>query len=172
MTLRHALAVLALLLPTPLAAHDSAVAVTRSVEADGTTTLVHEATVPAAADAVWQAVSTADGWMTWAVPIAWADPAAGTLETSYNPAAQPGDQGGAQLRRARRLHEHARALQVVGTVHAGRQQKVALQQRAALAEQPHHIGRPQLGRGCAHPWDRSTWVTTGRARSPATTRPR
>lgn len=93
MIARLALTVAIFLLPLPLAAQDNAVAVTRSVEADRTTTLVHEAVIPALADAVWQAVSTAEGWMTWAVPMAWADPVAGTLETSYDPAAEPGDPG-------------------------------------------------------------------------------
>jgi uncharacterized protein YndB with AHSA1/START domain len=90
--LRLALAAL-FLLPDPLAAQDSAVTMSRAFEADGTTTLVHETIVPASAAEVWQAVSTAEGWMTWAVPIAWANPAAGTLETSYDPAASPGDPG-------------------------------------------------------------------------------
>lgn len=94
MSLRMALLVLALgALPAPLAAQESAVAVTRSVEADGSTTLIHEVTIPASREDVWQAVSTARGWMEWAVPIAWSDTAAGTLETSYNPQTQPGDPG-------------------------------------------------------------------------------
>ncbi|MEO5705598.1 MAG: SRPBCC domain-containing protein [Alteraurantiacibacter sp.] len=80
-------------LPAPIWAQDSAVAVTRSVEADGTTTLVHEVTIPASNADVWRAVSTAQGWMDWAVPIAWGDPATGILETSYNPSAHPGDPG-------------------------------------------------------------------------------
>src|SRR5688500_470611 len=68
-----------------------AVTATRLVEADGSTTLVHEVTVPASPEDVWLAISTAEGWMRWAVPIAWQDAAGpGTLETSYDPADTPG----------------------------------------------------------------------------------
>jgi hypothetical protein len=41
---------------------------------------------------VWSAISTAEGWRTWAVPVAWMSPAEpDVLETSYTPAARPGD---------------------------------------------------------------------------------
>jgi len=95
MFMRPALLAIALaLVPTSLAAQEAdPVAVTRVVEADGSTTLVHEVTIGARRDAVWQAISTAHGWTEWAVPVAWADPAAGTLETSYDRQAQPGDPG-------------------------------------------------------------------------------
>src|SRR5688572_20168130 len=59
-------------------------------EADGSRTLVHEVVVDAPREAVWAAISTAEGWKTWAVPVAW--PAeGGGIETSYTPAAAPGD---------------------------------------------------------------------------------
>jgi uncharacterized protein YndB with AHSA1/START domain len=64
------------------------------VEGDGTTTLVHEVAVDAAAADVWHAISTAEGWKSWAVPLARVvdgDPA--LLETSYDPAAPPGGPG-------------------------------------------------------------------------------
>lgn len=91
MSLRLTLLMLTIALPAPLAAQE--VAVARSLEADGSTTLVHEVTIPASREQVWQAVSTAQGWMEWAVPIAWDDSSVGTLETSYNPQARPGDPG-------------------------------------------------------------------------------
>ena len=60
-------------------------------ETDGTTTLEHELTVAAAPEAVWEAIATAEGWKSWAVPVAWIDPAdPDVIETSYNPAAKPG----------------------------------------------------------------------------------
>lgn len=66
----------------------------RITESDGSTTLVHEVLVPASRAEVWHAVSTAEGWMNWAVPIAWSDTAGpGTLETSYNSADKPGSPG-------------------------------------------------------------------------------
>jgi len=70
------------------------VAFEQRVETDGTTTLVHEVQVPAAPEDVWQAVSTPHGWTTWAVPLAWIDPAAPDhMETAYDPAAAIGDPG-------------------------------------------------------------------------------
>jgi uncharacterized protein YndB with AHSA1/START domain len=57
---------------------------------DGSHALTHEVTVAAPADQVWAAISTAEGWRGWAVPVAWmAD--ADTLEGSYDPTARPGD---------------------------------------------------------------------------------
>ena len=58
-------------------------------EADGTITLSHEVVVDAPPQAVWEAISTVEGWKSWAVPVAWAN--GDTFETSYNPAARPGD---------------------------------------------------------------------------------
>ena len=61
------------------------VSVTDRMEADGTHTLVHEVTVEAAPAEVWTAISTAEGWKSWAVPAAWTtatDP--DLLETSYS----------------------------------------------------------------------------------------
>jgi uncharacterized protein YndB with AHSA1/START domain len=57
--------------------------------ADGARTLIHEVTIAASAARVWEAVSTAHGWTTWAVPVAWQD--GDMLETSYSPTASPGD---------------------------------------------------------------------------------
>jgi uncharacterized protein YndB with AHSA1/START domain len=65
------------------------VAVTTSTGADGSTTLIHEAIVDAPAAQVWAAISTARGWTGWAVPVAWWT--GDLLETSYQPAAAPGD---------------------------------------------------------------------------------
>ena len=84
-------AMLILLAPAP-AASQSSVLVARHMEADGTHTLVHEVVVEAPAKEVWAAISTAEGWKTWAVPVAWVPPGqADILETSYNPAAKAGD---------------------------------------------------------------------------------
>ncbi|HEY0326853.1 MAG TPA: SRPBCC domain-containing protein, partial [Allosphingosinicella sp.] len=61
-------------------------------EADGTRTLTHEVVVPATAEEVYRAVTTPDGWATWAVRSAWASPSDPDLmETSYVPGAAPGD---------------------------------------------------------------------------------
>ena len=67
------------------------VAVETRIEKDGTTTLIHELVVPAPPEAVWQAISTAQGWKSWAVPVAWTDPQdPSVIESSYDPAATPG----------------------------------------------------------------------------------
>jgi len=61
-------------------------------EADGTSTLSHVVIVPASPEQVWEAITTVDGWKTWAVPVAWSEPEQPqVIETSYNPAAKPGD---------------------------------------------------------------------------------
>ena len=87
--LRLAVAALAFLLPA--AAPAQQVTVADRHEADGTLTLSHEIIVPAPRDAVWAAISTPDGWRTWATPVSWVpadDPDA--IEGSYNPQARPG----------------------------------------------------------------------------------
>lgn len=57
---------------------------------DGTQTLSHQVALQASPEDVWKAVATADGWKSWAVPIAWME--ADVLETSYSPAATRGDE--------------------------------------------------------------------------------
>jgi uncharacterized protein YndB with AHSA1/START domain len=73
-----------------LAAASPAPAATRERAPDGTHLLVNETVVDAAPADVWAAISTAEGWKSWAVPVAWA-PAGDTIETSYRPTAKPGD---------------------------------------------------------------------------------
>jgi uncharacterized protein YndB with AHSA1/START domain len=59
---------------------------------EGGFVLRHEAVITAPPEAVWEAFTTAEGWMSWAVPFARVDFAlGGRIETSYDPAAQPGD---------------------------------------------------------------------------------
>ena len=88
--LRLALAALLFLAPAAIAAQD--VTMDERREADGTTTLSHAIVIDAPVADVWAAISTAAGWRTWAVPVAWDSPVEpDTIETSYNPAAQPGD---------------------------------------------------------------------------------
>ena len=65
------------------------VSVTESRAPDGTLMLVHETIVDAPVADVWNALATAEGWKTWAVPVAWS-PEPDLIETSYDPAAQPG----------------------------------------------------------------------------------
>jgi uncharacterized protein YndB with AHSA1/START domain len=62
--------------------------------ADGTRVLRHDVVVPASTAEVYTALTTAEGWRTWAVPFAVLTPAFGAgaiLETSYNPNAKPGE---------------------------------------------------------------------------------
>ena len=66
------------------------VAVSSTLGSDGRHSLVHETVVDAPADSVWRAISTVEGWRTWAVPFAWS-PEPDLIETSYSPTAQPGD---------------------------------------------------------------------------------
>ena len=72
------------------------VSVSTSTAADGSTTLIHETLVDAPAARVWEAVSTAQGWTGWAVPVAWLD--GDLLETSYSATAARGDPSTIQQR--------------------------------------------------------------------------
>lgn len=84
-----AIAILAVALAVPGAAEP--VRVSTHIEADSSKTLVHEAVVDGAIADVWLAISTPQGWMSWAVPVAWISPEdANVLETSYDPADRPG----------------------------------------------------------------------------------
>lgn len=89
---RFILLLLALLsLAPPAFAQDRVV-----TEADGTRTLVTEVWVPAAPDAVWPLVGTADGWKDWAAPHVWAN--GNVFETSYKADARQGDPANIQHR--------------------------------------------------------------------------
>ncbi len=73
-----------------LAAASPAWAATKERAPDGSHLLVNEAMVDAAPAEVWAAISTAEGWKSWAVPVAWT-PAPDLIETSYAPTARLGD---------------------------------------------------------------------------------
>jgi uncharacterized protein YndB with AHSA1/START domain len=90
---------LALLVASPAAAQ------TVTTEGDGSRTLVVEALVPAPPQAVWQSVSTAEGWKSWAVPAAWMR--GDILETAYDPAAEPGGPNNIQQRITERVPGHS-----------------------------------------------------------------
>jgi uncharacterized protein YndB with AHSA1/START domain len=77
----------ALLLAALLA---STVSVEKRQESDGTHTLAHEIILAAPPEEVWTAIANAEGWKSWATPVAWA-PAPDVIETSYSPTAKPGD---------------------------------------------------------------------------------
>lgn len=79
------------LIASPAVAAAQSVTTSKTVEADGTTTMVHQVTVNAPVAEVWTAISTPEGWMTWAVPLArWTAEDASVLETSYNVSSQRG----------------------------------------------------------------------------------
>jgi uncharacterized protein YndB with AHSA1/START domain len=62
------------------------------VEADGSTTLSHEVVISAGRHDLWAAISTIEGWKTWAVPVGWVSAREpNVFETSYNPSARSGD---------------------------------------------------------------------------------
>ncbi|MDQ8756353.1 SRPBCC domain-containing protein [Sphingosinicella sp. LHD-64] len=81
----------ALLAAAPAPAQD--VAVSEQRDPAGTLVLSHEVVVAAPPDAVWAAISTPEGWRTWAAPVARSvDGAPDLIETSYTPTAGPNDQ--------------------------------------------------------------------------------
>lgn len=62
--------------------------VTLTTQSDGTRALAHEVTIPAPIAEVWSAVATAEGWRTWAVPLARVVPGSpDRFETGYDPGA-------------------------------------------------------------------------------------
>lgn len=69
---------------------DDPITVSTSQALDGSLTLVHETVIDAPLAQVWEAIATAEGWRTWAVPVAWSA-APDLIETSYTPTASPGD---------------------------------------------------------------------------------
>lgn len=90
--MRAAILLLSFMFALPAAA--GPVADTSYKAADGTRVLRHEIVVPASTTEVYAALTTAEGWCTWAVPFAVMTPAFGAgaiLETSYNPNAKPGE---------------------------------------------------------------------------------
>lgn len=90
--IRRIAALVLLAVATPTLAAPQAVSEQVRSEADGTHSLTHSVLVPASPEQIWSAIATADGWMTWAVPVAWLTAERGNvIETSYNPAAKPGD---------------------------------------------------------------------------------
>ena len=89
--MKAVLMALAIALPSAAAASEP-VSVSKRQAADGSHVLVHEVVVDAPLSAVWSALSTAEGWKTWAVPAAWTPACCpDILETSYSPTAQSDD---------------------------------------------------------------------------------
>lgn len=87
----HLLALPLLLLAAQPAAAQHETRSARVEEADGTLTLVQELVIAAPMDRVWHAISTVEGWKSWAVPAGWRDADdPDVIETSYDPQARPG----------------------------------------------------------------------------------
>lgn len=91
-----AMALLAAALPVgaaePLAVQFPQVADTSFVTAKGDRTMRLSVVIGASPAAVWRALSTADGWMSWGVKSAYVDfREGGIIETNYKPGAALGD---------------------------------------------------------------------------------
>lgn len=76
--------------PAAPAGAASQVTGSRHLLEDGRHAMSQEVIVDAPVDEVWAAISTADGWERWAVPVAW-DQSGEIIESSYDKAAKPGD---------------------------------------------------------------------------------
>lgn len=82
--------------------------------AGGARVLVHEVVVPAPLAEVWAAFTTADGWMSWAVPFAHMDfRLGGEIESSYHLSAKKGDAGNIKNRILAFVPQRMIALQAV-----------------------------------------------------------
>lgn len=67
---------------------------TSFVEPNGDRVIRVSTTIAGDVNAVWSALSTAEGWKRWAVPVAWVDfRVGGIVETSYDAKAQAGAAG-------------------------------------------------------------------------------
>lgn len=76
----------------PVAAQEVSARV--EVTESGERLLIHEVVVPATLAQLWAAFTTAEGFMGWAAPFAVVDlRIGGSIESSYNAAARPGDAG-------------------------------------------------------------------------------
>lgn len=89
--MKRLLLVIALSVTISAAAAPPVVTIAERAETDGSITMVHSAEILAKSSDVWAAISTAEGWKRWAVPVAFADfRIGGEIETSYDPAALRG----------------------------------------------------------------------------------
>jgi uncharacterized protein YndB with AHSA1/START domain len=80
--------------PSATAADATGIQTTSFTDAQGVRTIQLSVIVPAPQVEVFDAIATTEGWKTWAVPSAFGIIAAGNvIETSYDPAANPGDPG-------------------------------------------------------------------------------
>ncbi|HEX8640378.1 MAG TPA: SRPBCC domain-containing protein [Allosphingosinicella sp.] len=87
------------------------VAISDGRGADGSHSLSHEIVVAGTPEQVWEAVSTAAGWTSWAVPVAW--DSGDILETSYSPDASPGDPSTIQQRIVARVPNRLLVFQTI-----------------------------------------------------------
>lgn len=70
----------------PEASPASTIETATKTEADGTAMTVHSTVIAAPITDVWTAISTPEGWRSWAAPLArWAEGESDVIETSYNP---------------------------------------------------------------------------------------
>lgn len=97
--------------PAPAA---PAVGATVQTGPDGKRTLVHEVLVDAPPAEVWAAISTAEGWRSWAVPVAWTPPGeVDVIETSYDASGKAGDPGTIRQRLLTAVPNHVLAFRTV-----------------------------------------------------------
>jgi uncharacterized protein YndB with AHSA1/START domain len=92
--LQRALAAAAVLASAVGVAAASTVVDGSRTESDGTRTMHLSVEVPAPAGEVWKALTTSEGWRSWAAPVAQVDfRLGGIIETSYDLAGAPGAPG-------------------------------------------------------------------------------
>jgi len=89
----------------------SEVGISDSRGADGSHSLTHEVVVDARPERVWDAISTAAGWTSWAVPVAWSS--GDVLETSYSTGASQGDPSTIQQRILARIPNRLLVFQTI-----------------------------------------------------------
>lgn len=89
--MKRLLLALSIMAAVPAIAKEGPVTIVERREADDSLTMVHSVEIGASPARAWAAISTADGWKQWAVPVAFADfRIGGDIETSYDPSAVRG----------------------------------------------------------------------------------
>jgi hypothetical protein len=114
-------------------------------EAASERVLCHALVVPAAASEVWSLISTAEGWRTWAAPVAAVDlRSGGFIETSYAPSARIGDPGNIRNRVLALAPERLLVIQIADAPPGFPHEDLARQLTTAIELEPLDAARTRV----------------------------
>jgi len=114
-------------------------------EAGGERTLCHETIAPASVGEVWRLISTAEGWRSWAAPVAELElRSGGLLETSYNPDGRVGDPGNIRNRVVAFTPQRLLVIQIADAPPGFPHEDLARQLTTAIELDPVDSGRTRV----------------------------